>query len=114
MIKIDFYKNKQGYIYRYKMSGHSNYDEYGRDIVCAAVSILAQTALMSFVSVCDVNEEDINYTMDDDGFLDVEIPQFVDSETKREIEIIMKTLEVGIKSIIENYPENVTLKYREV
>lgn len=29
--------------YEFKASGHANYDEYGRDIVCSAVSILVVT-----------------------------------------------------------------------
>ena len=114
MIIVNFYKDKQGYIKRYVISGHSDYDEYGRDIVCSAVSILSQTALMSFVSVCKVDEDDLIYSIDEDGFLDVSIPENLDDKTREEIQIIMKTMEVGIKSIIENYPENVTLKYREV
>ena len=37
MIKANFIK-KDGIITNIKMSGHAKYDEYGKDIVCAAVS----------------------------------------------------------------------------
>ena len=114
MIDIKFFRDRKGYISRYSMEGHSEYDDFGRDIVCSAVSILAQTALMSFVSVCNIDEEDLIYTVTTDGFLDVQLPKDLDDKTKKETQIIMKTILVGFDSIIENYPENVRLTYREV
>ncbi len=113
MIKVVFYINKIGDIQGYTVKGHSNYGEYGKDIVCSAISILAQTALMSVVSVCNIPENEIDYKISD-GFLELDMPKILDYNNKNEIQIVMKTLEVGIKSIIENYPEYVTLKYREV
>lgn len=113
MINIVFFKDKKGNILRYTIKGHANYDEEGKDIICSAVSVLGQTALMSFVSVGNISENDIDYKISD-GNLDVKITYEKEDKNNYDIQIIMKTLEVGIKSIIENYPGYVTLKYREV
>lgn len=115
MTEITIFKDIKGYIERYKISGHSGYDIKGKDIVCAAVSILGQTALISLVEVCGVRENEINYTIDDEkGIMDVTISKTIDKSIRRETEIVLKTLEVGIKAILESYPEYITLKYREV
>mgnify|MGYP001285148943 FL=1 len=115
MIKVKIFKDKDGFIEKYNISGHSGYDVKGQDIVCAAVSALAQTILISLVEVCGLKEKEIDYFIEEEnGILNVEIPKTIDIDIKRDVQVVLKTLEVGIKSIIESYPEYVTLKYGEV
>lgn len=115
MIEVTIYKNNNGSIEGYNVTGHAEYDVYGKDIVCAAVSVLAQTILISLVEVCNVEEEKINYNIDDKkGIVNVKIPQDIALNIANDMEIVLKTFEVGIKSIVENYSEYVTLKYKEV
>jgi uncharacterized protein YsxB (DUF464 family) len=115
MLKIKIFKDKQGYIKRYTVEGHANYDAYGKDIVCAAISVLTQTALFSLVEVCGVEEDKIDYFIDDiTGYLDVNLPVDIDFSLLDKTEIVLKSLEVGIKSVIESYPKYVTLEYGEV
>lgn len=115
MIEVAIFKDKKGYIQRYNVSGHAQYDIKGKDIVCAAVSVLAQTALISLVEVCNANEEEISYSIDDEnGALDVVILKPINSDIRDKIEIVLKTFELGIKSIIESYPDYINLKTKEV
>ncbi len=115
MIKITIFKDRNGYIERYRVSGHAGYNIKGKDIVCAAVSALAQTTLISLVEVCDLPENKIDYVLDEEkGVLDVTLSKTIDISIRTKTEIVLKTLEVGIKSILEGYPEYITLKYREV
>lgn len=114
MIKIIIFKDRKGYIEGYKVSGHAGYDIRGKDIVCAAVSVLAQTTLISLIEVCNIPENKIDYSIDDKGFLNVTLPNTIDISTRMKTEIVLKTFEIGIKSILESYSEYITLKYREV
>lgn len=115
MIEVTIYKNSKGYIERYNVEGHSDYDEYGRDIVCAAVSMLAQTILISLVEVCNVKEDKIDYYIDEkNGILDAKISKDLSQYILNDVQVVLKTFETGIKSIIESYPKYVTLKYKEV
>lgn len=115
MIKITIFKDRNGYIERYRVSGHAGYNIKGKDIVCAAVSALAQTTLISLVKVCNLPENKIDYILDEKkGVLDVTLSKTIDMSIRLKTEIVLKTLEIGIKSILESYPEYVTLKYREV
>ena len=115
MIEVKLYTNSEDYIEKYNVSGHAMYASKGEDIVCAAVSVLAQTTLMSLIEVCGIDEDEIKYSIDDEkGILDVNIPKTIDTDIRNKVQIVLKTLELGIKSIIESYPGYVTLEYREV
>lgn len=115
MIHVKIFRNQKGYFNRYTISGHSGYDIKGQDIVCAAISVLAQTALMSLVEVCGVKEEEIKYFIDEEkGILDVILPKNMDKSIKDKTQIVLKTLELGIKSVIAIYPKYIILEYKEV
>ena len=78
MIVAKIYRDKDNYIKKYTIEGHANYDDYGRDIVCAAISVLSQTTLLSLVEVCGVDENTIRYYIDEEiGFIDVELPKSI-------------------------------------
>ena len=113
MIRVTIFKDRLGHIKRYHISGHAGFDIKGKDIVCAAVSVLAQVALLSLVKVCEVPEEDLIYNIDDnEGIMDVVLPNNLEPDIRLKTETVLKTLELGINSIIESYPKYVTLKYR--
>ena len=53
MIKVEVNKN---FI---KISGHANFDNYGKDIVCASVSSIIYTTING---ILNINNTAINYT----------------------------------------------------
>ncbi len=115
MIIAKIYKDKHNYIKKYTIKGHAEYDEHGKDIVCAAISVLSQTALLSLVEVCHLDEREIKYSIDDKtGFLDVNLPKNIENSILEKTQIVLNSLVVGINSVIESYPQYVTLEYREV
>ncbi|MDR7870266.1 MAG: ribosomal-processing cysteine protease Prp [Tissierellaceae bacterium] len=114
MINIKIFRNKDNII-GFKIKGHANFAEYGEDIVCAAISVLSQTSLMALVEVCGIEESKLHYSIDDKtGFLEVNLPKNIDIESLEKSQIVLKTFELGVKSIIESYPNNVALNNREV
>ena len=68
-----------------KAEGHANYDEPGKDIVCAAVSTLMQTLELRGTAVKSSGD------------------MLVYTEDKQALELIAE----GLKQISENYPEYV-------
>lgn len=115
MIKVEIFRDENNLIKKYTISGHANFDDYGKDIVCAAISVLAQTTLLSLVEVCGLEKESIKYSIDDKtGFLDVNLPKDIKQPILENTQIVLNTLVVGINSVIEGYPEYVTLLDREV
>ncbi|MBU5311219.1 ribosomal-processing cysteine protease Prp [Tissierella carlieri] len=115
MIIAKIYRDKNNYIKKYTIEGHADYDLYGKDIVCAAISVLSQTTLLSLVEVCEIEENTIKYSIDEKtGFLDVELPKNIEKLKLDKAQVLLESLVVGINSVIESYPEYVALKNGEV
>lgn len=47
-VKINY---KDNFVKGFKISGHANYDEYGKDIVCASVSSIVITSINMALSL---------------------------------------------------------------
>lgn len=115
MTKITILRNNNGSILEYEIAGHTGYGAHGEDILCASISILSQTALISLNEVCGIKENDISYLIDDKkGYLKVSLPLKLSIEQREKADIVLATMEVGLKGLINIYPDYVTLKYREV
>ncbi len=115
MIKVNIYRDKFKNIVKYSVEGHSGFAEKGRDIVCAAVSVLAQTTLISLNKVCGIDEKHMHYSIDDiNGMLLVFLSNNLDKEKRIKANIVLESMETGLLAITEDYPEYVTLEYREV
>lgn len=115
MIKVKIFRDKNKNIVGYTVKGHAGYAEPGNDIVCAAISALTQTALISLNEVCGIDEESIEYTINDKkGYLSVKITQDIDNEKKYKANIVLETMYVGIKALELDYSEYITLEYGEV
>mgnify|MGYP003575656970 CR=1 FL=1 len=90
MIKIEIRENT------FSISGHAEYGEHGRDIVCASISAIAQTAFLGIQK----------YTY---GFVDSEIrPGFmyvrVDTHSPKAM-AILDAFKLGCESIASQYPQ---------
>lgn len=114
MIKVQIYRDKNNIIWAYDVKGHANFKKHGEDIVCAGVSALSQTTLLSLVEVVGIDENKLDYKIDDSGFLSVRLPEDLDENKLDESQILLRSFEIGVKSIIESYGKYVTLKCREV
>lgn len=82
----------------FTISGHSNYDEHGKDIVCASVTAISQTALLGLGAY-----EKIEFEMED-GNTSVEV-----EDIGQEGEAILYAMKLGLKSIAGQYPEYVEI-----
>lgn len=107
MIRVTLFKNKLGF-YGFKSKGHAEYDDAGKDIVCAAVSILTYTAYKSCIVNCNLRKSDYKSSMNDDGYMD-----FYSNVQNEKIDLILKTLLEGVKSLQESYGQYVRLEMEE-
>ena len=96
MINIIFYKRKRNRSLKgINVSGHAEYDEPGRDIICAAVSTLTINLINSIEQLTDTKWK---FAVDD-GFIDMSFPSEIDDDCM----ILVESYFLGIESIIEAY-----------
>ena len=97
MIKVIIEGNK------IEVSGHANYDDYGKDIVCASVSSIVITTINGII---DINDEAILYEEEKDK-IKIEIKK-EDKVTKKLIDNMVFMLE----SLEKDYPKNIKILRR--
>ena len=100
MIKIQINKTNNKYS-SLLVSGHSNYDEHGKDIVCAGVSAIVTGGLNALIIE---NKKKISYRVND-GYVNVDVLDIDDDK----LQIIMDVIVVQLKTIEEIYKKYVKI-----
>ncbi|SHE39529.1 hypothetical protein SAMN02745164_00370 [Marinitoga hydrogenitolerans DSM 16785] len=80
------------------IKGHADFDQYGKDIVCSAVSVLTQ-----FVSEI-IKNENLGDFKTKDGYLKI---NWSNNELSDKL---IKYLHDALKSIEESYPDNLKVE----
>lgn len=97
MIQIVIERTReQGPIVGYTVDGHANYDESGKDIVCAGVSAVVIGTVNALESLLQVKCEHVM----DHGKLHVSIAEAADNE---KAQLILESMVVMLQSIFAEY-----------
>ena len=88
-----------------KVSGHAEFEEEGKDIVCAAVSVLTLNLANSIEHFCDDD-----FTVDsDDGFFSLAL-----QERSEKSGLLLDSCILGLMDIGEGYSEFIKINLQEV
>lgn len=96
-IKVSYDDN---FINKIVITGHANYDVYGKDIVCASVSASVLTTINGIIAL-------------DDSILDV--CQKLDKMTinilknEQNSQILLKSMLSNLKTLVIEYPKNIKI-----
>ena len=109
MIKIMIYTDSSKHYKGFEIKGHAGYADSGNDIICSAISILSQNTINSIEKFTD---DDIEYKVYEKiGGLKFKFKNVPCKES----ELLMDSMILGIKSIIDEYGEKfLNLSYKEV
>ncbi len=83
------------------IDGHSNYDEYGKDIVCSAVSAITIGTINALIKLVNKN----TVYAKDDGYA------LIKFEKDNSSQIIAQTMIIQLKSIEDSYKEFLKIIY---
>ncbi|MBO5008088.1 MAG: ribosomal-processing cysteine protease Prp [Clostridia bacterium] len=110
MTEVKIFRDKGADIVKGELIGHTDYAELGEDIVCASISSVLFMALNGIENVLKV---DFGYETDD-GYAMFVLPEDLDDNKKKEINILLDSMYLFFKSIEEQYPDNVKITELEV
>ena len=100
MIRIHIVR-KNNYIKQITLKGHADYEDYGKDIVCAAVSA---TYLCTINGVLSIDKDSIEVTSTNDI-------QMIDVLKEDDIiEKLLCNMERCLMSLEQEYPNNIKIK----
>lgn len=83
----------------FRIEGHSDYAESGSDIVCAAVTAVAETAVLGLARVAGIDPA----VERRDGFLSCEVGQLADARAAHAVQVILDTMALGLRDIEADY-----------
>lgn len=100
---IDVYIRKSGAHYTsFHVSGHANYAERGKDIVCAAVSALTIALENALQELSDVPIMSQRYITDENERTILPTPS-------DKTDLLFEYFRIGIEGVQDSFPDNVTL-----
>jgi uncharacterized protein len=95
-------------IVSFKIEGHANYAEHGKDIVCAGVSAVSVGTVNAIEALAGV---ELPVQMKD-GWLSSLIPPNVEPLVDEKLQLLLESMIVSLNAIAESYGDHVTVHDR--
>lgn len=111
MIRVDIYLS-EGKIKGFNVSGHAEFEDTGKDIVCAGVSILTYNTIDTFTDILKIKDY-IKYSIEEND-IELTLDKELDKEKMHDAQLILQKYELGIQSILKEYSDYIELYYTEV
>ena len=103
MIRISFKYNTDGAPVGIRCDGHAGFARFGKDIVCAAVSVLVINTMNSIEAFTE--DEFTGEVNEKKGHVVFELADSCSEEAK----LLMRSLELGIRDIYEEHSRYISL-----
>lgn len=102
MVTVTVWRDEAGRIHGFRSAGHAAYGDHGEDIVCAAVSVLTQSAVLGLAQHVglDVAVEQRS------GWLQC-IIDHEPTDRDEAAAAILETMVLGLDNIAQQYPQQV-------
>ncbi|MCR4851406.1 MAG: ribosomal-processing cysteine protease Prp [Lachnospiraceae bacterium] len=96
MTTVTFYKSNDVYT-GFIAEGHACFGDYGKDIICASISVLIINTINSIEEFC---EDSFDLTENEDkGILGIELKDLTNPDTQ----LLIKSLKLGLDGICSEY-----------
>ncbi|MBA4548646.1 ribosomal-processing cysteine protease Prp [Thermoactinomyces intermedius] len=107
MIQVRVKRDGQNRVKRVLITGHADYGEYGKDIVCAAVSGISIGMVNAIEQMFGVQ---VHRDDDGDGKIDCFLPdQVKDPDTREKIGLLLEAMVVSLENVAEAYSSYVRI-----
>ena len=102
MVDVVIFRNKDGHMIRFSVTGHADMAPRGEDIVCAGISALTQAAVIGLEKYVGSRLE----VKVESGELTMKLLNVPDLQTNA----ILETMLFGLSEIAQNYPKSVHIR----
>lgn len=108
MIRVTIHRSPNGAYLGFESEGHADYASFGKDIVCAAASVLMINTINS-IELYTPTVEDYK-SRDDGGYLTVVFP----TGTEEKAKLLLDSMVSGLKQIEMRYgKEHLSVEFKE-
>ncbi len=98
-------KHQNNLIYEIEVSGHANYAEHGKDIVCAGISCIMYGTYNALVELC---QGGFDYKLDEGYF------RITTTSQDEKIQLILKIAMIQLETVHTSYAQYIKIKKMEV
>ena len=109
MITITVNKDKSGRIHSFEMTGHANFAEHGKDLVCAGASAVSFGAVNAIISLTGKTPE--IHQGSEGGYLKVSFPH--STEDDHDTQLIVKAMIVSLQTIEKDYGQHIKIIFKK-
>ena len=106
MIEILIRRAPDRSIRGFKVSGHANYDEPGKDIVCAGVSAVTVGSINSVEALTGI----VLPNRMQSGYLEATVPAKLEEGQKERIGLILESMLIMLRTIEQSYRDFVVIR----
>ena len=99
MTTVTFHKTKSGEYKGFTCKGHAEFDNYGKDIVCASISVLVINTINSLEEI--VHEQIIVDSDEERGMITCKFEMPLQETSK----VLVDSLVLGLTQIVKQYGE---------
>lgn len=109
MVRVQVVRRTDGAVQSFAASGHAGHAEYGYDIVCAAVSVLTQAAVLGLERHAGLQPA---VEIDDaTGFLSCRLASLPATDERFvKGQAILETMVTGLVETARSYPDSIQVK----
>ena len=106
MISIDLFRDKHNQLVRFTMEGHAGYAKKGADIVCAAATTAAMTAVNGLMDVACISiTPEVTA-----GYLDCTLPKELTEQERHDATVILESMVLTFLNLTEQYAAYISIR----
>ena len=109
MITVTITKDRSDRIQAFEMSGHADFAEYGKDLVCAGASAVSFGAVNAIIALTGITPE--IHQGEDGGYLKVDFPE--GEEADYDIQLIVRAMIVSLQTIEQDYGKHIKIIFKK-
>lgn len=107
MIHVTIYRNSSiRSIQSFTVEGHAEYDERGKDIVCAGVSAVT----VGTVNAIEALTGTVLANSAESGWLQAELPTTLDEERLDQVSLLLEAMLVMLRTIEQSYGKYISIQ----
>lgn len=110
MIRVKIQREMNSRILAFRVSGHAEYDQSGKDIVCAGVSAIAVGTVNALEALLNIHVE----SSMNKGLLSVRIPHISDETLEEKTQLLLESMVVMLKTIEQSYGKYISIDNKKL
>ncbi|RUL57136.1 MULTISPECIES: ribosomal-processing cysteine protease Prp [Lysinibacillus] len=113
MITVTIHHDENRHVSAFEFSGHAEYDQTGKDLVCAGASTIAIGTVNAIYALLQI-EPKIDQATEGGGYLRVDLPTDLNADIDSKLQLIVQVMTAQVYSMVQNYGQYIQINYNQV